>query len=306
MTVTNQKIIPNLWCNGNAREVVDFYLRVFGDSKITGVTYYPTEGLADFQKDMAGKELTIDFEIYGYAFTAMNAEREFKPNSSISFIVNCESRETVDMLWSKLSGSGSNLMALDEYPFSERYAWVRDQFGFSWQLIYANPEMEWRPKIMPSLMFADENTGKAEDAIKYYTSIFPGARIGHDLHYGELGTPPNLGKEGNVIYADFTLASQWFADMDAASVRHFSFNEAVSFLVKCETQEEIDNLWEKLSAAPESEQCGWLKDKYGVSWQIVPKNLDELLFNPDGSAKPKPFQAMMQMKKLDIKNLKTE
>lgn len=149
----NQKITPNLWFDGNAREAVDFYVSVFPDGKIIDTTYYPDsaeEGLADFQLDMAGKVLTVDFELGGQQFTAINAGPEFK------------------------------------------------------------------------------------------------------------------------------------------------FSEAVSFAVTCKNQAEIDYYWEKLSSVPESEQCGWCKDKYGLSWQIVPKNMGELMEKPDAYAK------MMQMKKLVI------
>lgn len=145
-----QKITPNLWFDHNAKEAVDFYVSVFPDSEIINTSYYPTEGLADFQKEFAGKVLTIDFELGGQRFTAINAGPEFK------------------------------------------------------------------------------------------------------------------------------------------------FNEAISFVVVCEDQEEIDYYWEKLSSSPENEQCGWCKDKYGLSWQIVPANIDELVKNPDG------FQAMMKMKKIVI------
>lgn len=154
-----QKITPNLWFDGNAKEAVEFYVSVFPDSEIISTTYYPTEGLLDFQQPLAGKELTLEFKLGGQTFVAINAGSEFK------------------------------------------------------------------------------------------------------------------------------------------------FNESVSFSIACKDQEEIDYYWEKLSKVPESEQCGWCKDQYGLSWQVVPENIDELMVGPDGSHNPAAFQAMMQMKKLDITSL---
>lgn len=154
-----QKITPNLWFDGNAKEAVDFYVSVFKDGKIGTISCYPTEGLADFQKPLAGKELTVNFELGGQQFTAINADSTFK------------------------------------------------------------------------------------------------------------------------------------------------FNESVSFSIACRDQAEIDYFWEKLSAVPESEQCGWLKDKFGLSWQVVPENIDAMMTGPNGSSNPKAFAAMMQMKKLDIAEL---
>jgi predicted 3-demethylubiquinone-9 3-methyltransferase (glyoxalase superfamily) len=154
-----QKIIPNLWFNGNAKEAVDFYLSVFPDGKTTATSYYPTEGLADFQKPLAGKVLTINYELHGQLFTAINAGPEF------------------------------------------------------------------------------------------------------------------------------------------------TFSPAISLSINCKDQAEIDYFWEKLSAVPEAEQCGWIQDKYGLSWQIVPENIEELMVNPDGTSNTGAFQALMQMKKIIIAEL---
>jgi predicted 3-demethylubiquinone-9 3-methyltransferase (glyoxalase superfamily) len=157
--VTVQKIVPNLWFNGNAKEAVDYYVSVFKDSGVTAVSYYPTEGLADFQQSLAGKELSISFRLAGQQCVAINAGPEF------------------------------------------------------------------------------------------------------------------------------------------------IFTEAISFAVNCEGQVEIDYFWERLSAVPESEQCGWCKDKFGLSWQIVPANMDALMTGPNGTQNPKAFAAMMQMKKISIAEL---
>jgi predicted 3-demethylubiquinone-9 3-methyltransferase (glyoxalase superfamily) len=165
-------------------------------------------------------------------------------------------------------------MPLDTYPFSERYGWVQDKYGLSWQLILTNPAGEERPLIIPSLMFVGNVCGKAEEASNFYCSVFKHARRGAIARY-PAGMEPD--QEGTVMFTDFQLEGQWFAAMDSAHKHDFTFNEALSFMVHCDNQEEIDYYWGALSAVPEAEQCGWLKDKYGVSWQIVPRALDALL-----------------------------
>jgi predicted 3-demethylubiquinone-9 3-methyltransferase (glyoxalase superfamily) len=136
-----QKIIPNLWFDGNAKEAVDFYVSVFPESKITGTAYYPTEGLADFQKDLAGKELTIQYELNGNSFTAINAGPEFKFNEAVSFQINCEDQDEIDYYWEKLSA----------VPESEQCGWCKDKYGLSWQVV---------PKDMESLMTGPESFAK--------------------------------------------------------------------------------------------------------------------------------------------------
>jgi predicted 3-demethylubiquinone-9 3-methyltransferase (glyoxalase superfamily) len=295
-----QKITPNLWFDGNAKEAVDFYVAAFRDGKVVNTVNYPNsaeEGLADFQLNMAGKPLVIDFELGKQRLSAINAGPEFRFNPSVSFMVNfdpsedAQAREHLDELWGKLIDGGEALMPLDEYPFSKRYGWVQDRYGLTWQLILTKPEGEPRPFILPSLLFADKNTNHAEEAVKFYLSVFKSSEQGTVARYTEQSGPANA---GSLMFADFMLDGQWFAAMDAGIEQNFTFNEAVSFAVACKDQAEIDYFWEKLSSVPESEQCGWCKDKYGLSWQIVPANMGELMQKPDA------YAHMMQMKKIVI------
>lgn len=138
-----QKIVPNLWFEGNAKEAVDFYCQVFTDGKITTTSYYPTEGLADFQKPMAGKELTIEFELFGQRFTAINAGPEFKFNEAVSFLVNCADQTEIDYYWGKLSAT----------PENEQCGWCKDKFGLSWQIVPAGvDELMANPKAFQAMM----------------------------------------------------------------------------------------------------------------------------------------------------------
>ncbi len=293
-----QKITPHLWFDTNAEEAVQFYTSVFKNGKVGTMTRYPEAG-----KEVHGMEpgtvLTVEFEIEGYKLLALNGGPVFKFTPAISFILHCPSKAEVDEMWAQLSAGGKELMPLDSYPFSERYGWVRDKYGLTWQLIFTERNAE--RMIIPSLMFTGERAGKAEEAIQFYTDIFKDSEIGQINRYDADHAPDT---EGTVMYADFTLAGQKFAAMDSAQAHDFTFNEAISLLVTCETQDEIDYFWEKLSAVPESEQCGWLKDKYGVSWQIAPKGMAEILNNPDKEKANRAMEAMLKMKKIDIEELR--
>jgi len=151
------------------------------------------------------------------------------------------------------------------------------------------------------MLFVQNVCGRAEEAINYYTSVFGNSKLLTTFRYSA-GEEPD--KEGTLAYADFVLEGQIFAAMDSAHEHKFNFNEAISFVVNCESQEELDYFWEKLSKGgdPKAQQCGWLKDKFGVSWQIVPMVLGELLSNTDKAQKV--MSALLKMKKLDIETLK--
>jgi predicted 3-demethylubiquinone-9 3-methyltransferase (glyoxalase superfamily) len=211
-----------------------------------------------------------------------------------------EASRRIDEVWGKLIDGGQALMPLDKYPFSERYGWVQDKYGVSWQLILTDPKGEERPLIIPSLMFAGDKAGKAEEATDFYISVFKNAKRGEIAHYGKDQAPD---KEGTVMFTDFKLEGQWLAAMDSARMHDFDFNEAISLMVYCRDQKEIDYYWEKLSAVPESEQCGWLKDKYGVSWQIVPEAMGKMMSKGTPEQIARVTQAFLPMKKFDIAEL---
>lgn len=191
-------------------------------------------------------------------------------------------------------------MELGEYPFSEKYGWVKDKYGLSWQVMSFS-DQEIKQRITPTLMFVGDICGKAEEAINLYASVFHNAKVGDILRY-EKGEEPD--KEGTIKHAAFTLEGQEFAAMDSARMHNFNFNEAISLIVHCNTQDEIDYYWGKLSAIPEAEQCGWLKDKYGFSWQIVPTIMEEMFKDKDKKKLTRVTEAFLKMKKFDIEKLK--
>ena len=293
------KITPHLWYDSQAREAAEFYTSIFPQSSITNVT--------TLHDTPSGDSEIVSFKLWGYPFMAISAGPLFKFNPSISFMVNFDpsqdpdAKTRIDAVWSRLAEGGQVLMPLDKYPFSEHYGWIQDRYGLSWQLILTNPAGDERPLIVPSLLFVGDVCGKAEAATDFYLSIFGESKRGAIVRYPG-GMEPD--QEGTVMFTDFMLGGQWFAAMDSAHQHDFAFNEAISFIVRCDTQAEIDTFWEKLSAAPEAEQCGWLKDKYGVSWQITSSAMDEMMSNGTREQIDRVTQAFLPMKKLDIATLK--
>ncbi|WP_018140999.1 VOC family protein [Thioalkalivibrio sp. ALJ7] len=295
MSHAPQIIVPHLLFDNEAREAADFYCSIFPDSSITHLTtLHDTPG---------GDCDVVSFALWGHAFMAINAGSMFRFNPSISFMVNFDpsrdpdARARIDEIWAKLAHGGQVLMPLDRYPFSERYGWIQDRFGLSWQLILTDPRGEERPPIIPSLLFVGNVCGKAEEASDFYLWKFRHPQRGQLVRYPSDMEPD---REGTVMFTDFMLEGQWFAAMDSAQEHDFGFNEAISFVVNCADQQEIDQRWASLSAVPEAEQCGWLKDPYGISWHIVPEQLSHMLKDPDPDKLSRVTQCILKMKKVDL------
>ena len=306
MADIKQKIVPCLWFDKNCEEAMNFYVSVFKNSKIIHVQKYPDNVEDEHMKGMEGKVLTGIFELEGYRFMALDGGPIFKVNPSISFFLNFDpskdknARENLDNLWEKLSEGGKVLMPLQKYPFSAHYGWIQDKYGISWQLILSDSKGGERPFIVPSFLFVGDVCGKAEEAIKFYESIFLKAKSQVFARYTKNENPD---KEGTVKYAQFILEDQEFGAMDSAHMHNFAFNKAISLIVRCKDQKEIDHFWNKLSAVPESEQCGWLKDKFGLSWQIIPKQFEEQMENYDPEETKRVMSAVLKMKKIVIADL---
>jgi len=297
------KIVPHLWYDKEAKEAVALYASLFPDSSVGKVT--------TLRNTPSGDSDIISFELWGQPFMAGPF---FKLNPAISFIVNFDplffgsspvpveaARRKLDEIWENLSPGGKVLMPIGTYPFSERYGWVTDKYGLSWQLLLSRQSGEARPSIIPSLMFTGANAGKAEPAIDFYVSVFRNARRGNVMRYGP-GQAPD--REGTLAFAEFMLENRWLAAMDSAHPHGFSFGEAVSLMVNCQDQAEIDYYWKKLSAVPAAEQCGWLKDKYGVSWQVTPFAMQEMMRQGTPEQIARVTQAFLPMKKFDLAALR--
>lgn len=286
-----KRIVPHLWFDTEALEAAKFYTSLFSDSRV--------ESRSKMDGTPSGTVETAAIVLAGQKFMLLSAGPLFKFTPAVSFMVRCETKEEVDTLWNALRLGGEELMPLGEYPFSEKYGWLSDRYGLSWQIMYDGGKSVSQ-KIAPALMFVGEQCGKAEEAMRFYASVFRDASVGDILRYGPDEKPD---REGTLKYGAFTLEGQHFSAMDSAYDHGFSFNEAISLMVFCENQEEIDYFWEKLSAHPEAEQCGWLKDKFGLSWQIVPRILNEMMSDKDPAKSKRVQEAFLAMKKFDIAKL---
>ena len=299
--MARQKIIPNLWFDREAEEAAKFYVSIFKNSRIGYVTHYSQAGY-DVHHMPAGMVMTVEFELTGYKFVALNGGPVFKINPSISFIVSCNKKGDVDYLWGKLADGGKSMMELGDYPFSERYGWIQDKYGVSWQLMFTR-EPGFERVITPTLMFVDDRYGKAEPAINFYTSVFHDTKVGDIMRYSAHELPD---KADMIKHGAFRLEGQSFAAMDSARVHDSSFNEAVSLIIECNSQKEIDYYWERLTGSGGQEGvCGWLKDKFGVSWQVSPAVLQKMLRDKNQNKVEAVTDAFMKMKKFDIEELET-
>ena len=272
-------LYPCLWFDGNANEAATFYCAIFNNSRV-----------------IIDTPMVVNFELCGQKFMGLNGGPQFRPNPSISFFVVCETEKEADDIWEKLSENGMVLMALDKYPWSERYGWIQDRFGISWQLSFGKLENVGQ-KLSPTLMFTGKYAGKAEEAIRFYTSVFSGSSVTGILKY----TANDDDIEGTVKHAQFRLKDQVFMAMDSSIAHSFEFNEGISLVAECKNQEEIDYYWDKLTKNGEESRCGWLKDQYGVSWQIIPAILSKLM--SDQKKFPAVMNAVLEMKKLSIEPL---
>jgi len=273
------KIYPCLWFDNQAKEAANFYCDVFKDARIVDET-----------------GLVVTFEAGDMSFMCLNGGPNYKPNASISFYVVCETMEEVQDAWAKLAVGGKVFMPLDEYAWSDQYGWIADRYGVSWQLSLGALE-DVGQKYTPCLLYTEDQCGRAAEAIELYTSVFSPSKVVGVLPYAE-GDGDII---GNVKHAQFRLGDRVMMAMDSSLTHGFTFTEGVSLVVPCDTQEEIDHYWDRLSEGGYQSNCGWLQDRFGVSWQIVPAILPKLMTDPDRA--PRVVQAFMKMKKFDIEAL---
>ena len=288
----SQKIIPCLWFDSNAEDAAAFYASLFADSHIGKTLLHSEEGRKMNGKP-PGSVMTVDFTIAGFRVTGLNGGPLFAFTPAISFYVTCESEAEIDTLWAKLSEGGVALMPLANYDWSEKYGWVQDRFGLTWQLSLEQLADEGQ-KIVPFLMFGGQQHGHAEAALTLYTHIFPNSALEAILRTSE-------GVAATVQQAQFSLDGEKFMVIDGGPGHAFTFTEGVSLQVMCATQAEVDHYWHSLIAdGGEEGPCGWLKDKFGVSWQVTPSVLYDMLHDPDPARTQRVNQAVFQMQKLDI------
>lgn len=280
LTIMKNSIYPCLTLRGKVAEASDFYIQTFGDGKVAQTSPF-----------------IIQIELSGQKIMLLNDGPTSRPNASISFMVMCENEAETEKYWNKLIAGGKVLMPLDRYGWSPKYGWVEDKYGVSWQL-YTGDKADTIQKFCPTLMFTGNKNGKATAAVHYYTELFPNSNLQGILNYSkEDGESEELVKHAQFKINDFVMMA-----MDSSADHGFGFNDAISLVVECENQAEIDKYWENLAGNGGYEvACGWLTDQYGISWQIIPKGLGKLISDPVRGQRA--MNALRQMKKLVIADL---
>lgn len=289
--MTAQKIIPHLWFDGAAEDAANLYTALVPDSGIGPVSRYGKGGL-DVHGQPEGTVMTVEMRLGGQTMLALNGGPVFRPTPAVSYFLTIADRAALDHAWQKLGEGGRVHMPIDAYPWAPRYGWLEDRWGVSWQMALGQPAHTGGQAITPMLLFGGEQAGQAEAALTHYTGLFPGSGVDALQRHDGSGPDP----AGTVMHAQFRLAGQIFMADDSALEHRFTFSEANSFVVLCDNQAEIDHYWTGLSAVPGAERCGWLKDQFGVSWQIIPRHLPALI----ASSGPGVTDALMKMGKIDI------
>lgn len=271
-------IYPCIWYDNLGKEAAELYCSLIPNSKI-----------------ISESPVVVTFELNGTKVMALNGGPMFKINPSISLFVNCDSKSEADRLWNVLVKDGSIFIPIDTYPWSERYGWLQDRFGMTWQISSLGTN-DGKFRVIPSMLFVGDKFGQAAEAIDFYSGIFEQASTLTLIKY-----PEGDSNAGKTMYSEFSLNGAEVIAMDGPGDHEYTFNEGVSLVIDCDDQAEIDHYWEKLTEGGEESMCGWLKDKFGVSWQVVPKILKELM--NDSEKAEKVFESFRNMRKLEIDKL---
>ena len=287
-----QKIVPCLWYDGEGETAARRYAALIPGSEVGTLTHYPDSG-QELHGQKPRSVMTVSVRLGDTEVMMLNGGPAFKFTPAASLFVTLEDRAAVDRLWEGLADGGKVMMPLDRYDWSERYGWVADRWGLNWQVALGRHADVGRT-VTPSLLFGGAAAGQAQAAIDHYVSAFGATVDGVRRRDGGDKDPA-----GSIMHAQIRIDGQALMAMDSVEA-DFAFNEAVSLMVNCEDQAEIDRLWTALSAVPAAEACGWVKDRFGVSWQIVPRALWGMMASGDAPARERMFAAVWSMKKLDL------
>ena len=276
----NNSIYPCITLKGKAAEAADFYVKAFADGIILQSTPF-----------------VIIMQLAGQKFMLLNDGPTSRPNASISFMVIIESKSELEKYWSSLTEGGEVLMPLDSYDWSSGYGWVQDKYGVSWQL-YLSDSKPGMQRFSPTFMFSGDKAGRAKEAVHFYSSVFPQSSITGIINYND----GDGDRTDFVKHAQFSIDNYTLMAMDSSGEHSFTFNDSISMVVACDTQAEIDLYWNQMTSDGGYEvACGWLTDKFGISWQIIPKILGRLMTDPVRGQRV--MSALMKMKRLVIADL---
>lgn len=275
----NHTIFPCIWFDKNAQEAAQFYTTVFEDATI-----------------LSQNPMVTIMHINGCQFMLLNGGNTYSPNPAISYYVYCGSEEMVQNIYAKITEKGKILMALDSYDWSPKYAWVEDEYGVNWQLDVNDSSSE--QKIVPSIMLSNEQFLKTKEIQQFYTSTFVPSEVLLEANYPAGSSVP----EDALLFTQFRIKDMLLNAMSNSQPFEYSFTAGNSFVVECDFQEDIDFYWETLGENGSYQMCGWLTDSYGISWQIVPKILKQLM--ADENRAPRVIEAFLDMQKFNIQKLK--
>lgn len=283
----------------DADGAVELYTSLFEDSSVGDRLKY-TEAGQDIHGREPGSTMSIEFSLAGRDFMALNGGPYTRLNPAISLAVACPSADEVDRLHDALVTDGKTLMELGSYDWAERYCWIEDRWGLSWQITYPHENIPAEKTVAPSFLFVGDVYGRGQEALDFYTSIFDDSRIDQVV-------PNEQGDAaGTVLWSQFTLRGETYSLMENGDEHEFEFNDGYSLMVECESQEEIDRYWDELGKDSQKlGPCGWLKDRFGVAWQIAPVRLDEMLRDGNPDQVRRVTDCFMKMQKLDLAELET-
>jgi predicted 3-demethylubiquinone-9 3-methyltransferase (glyoxalase superfamily) len=279
--MNTKNIYPCLWFDHNALEVVEYYQTIFDEVRV-----------------LYNTSMVLTFEINGTKFMGLNGGPQFKFTSAVSYFVYCGgSKEKIDSLYEALSDGGKIVFPLEKYDWSPRYAWVEDMYGVNWQLDIEPINSE--QKIVPCLLFGNAIISKVGEAMLHYTGIFRDSMVLMQWPFPKEMNQP----DGALLFAQFKLNNFIMNAMSSPNPLSYGFSEASSFVVECDTQEDIDHYWNRLlEGGGKESMCGWLQDKYGLWWQIVPSELPDLMSNPNTMNQVS--QVVLRSKKFNLKELR--
>jgi predicted 3-demethylubiquinone-9 3-methyltransferase (glyoxalase superfamily) len=275
-----EKITPCLWFNGQAQEAAKTYCAVFANAKIT-----------------AQSPIVTAITVSGQNITLLDGGPQYKPNPSISLYYVCATEAEFDRIWNTLEKGATVLVPASKSPGAGKSGWLTDKYSVSWQLVVGNVG-DVGQKVTPCFVFSGSQYGRTEEALTRYTSIFRNSKVEGIVRYGKNELPE---VEGKIKHAQIAVNGQKIKFMEIKSRPDFKFTEGVSLTIHCESQQEIDYYWERLTESGEESMCGWLKDKFGVSWQIIPTMLSKIMSDPAKAGKA--AQAFMSMRKLNIEQI---
>jgi len=274
----SKPIYPCIWFNNNAQEATTFYCDIFPDASI-----------------LESNPMVTRFKAGGIVFMLLNGGPKYKTTPAVSYFVYCNGEATINRLYDLLKEGGKVLMPLGKYDWSPRYAWIEDRFGVNWQLDVE--EINNQQKMVPNLLFVNKKNTQVAAARDFYVKTFA-----NSMPLMQMAYPPEAAMgEGTLLFAQFKLNGFIMNAMSSNLQHDYDFTPGNSFVVECDDQQEIDYFWETLGAGGRYDMCGWLTDQYGVSWQVVPSILSQLM--QDKEKAPRVIQAFLQMQKFDIQAL---